>query len=191
MQTTLDDGSTMVEAFEQPAAAVDQPPQAEAKPLEEDRSLPPLPEIIPPLTPPEMVEITPLEEVREAPKPKQLEKKPEQPMAQAKPVPRPATKSSGGGEAGSGRSPAPFKVGGSGRFPSPPYPASARSAKQQGTVRLMVTVETSGIPSSVEIINSSGFSPLDRAARDTIHRRWRWPSGGVRKFIVPVRFDLQ
>lgn len=187
------DDEMMVEAFEMPAAAPDAPPEAEMKPVEEDIAIPPLPEITPPLTPPEMVEITSIEEVREEPQPKPVEKKPEPPKPQPKAAPRSVDKppSTGGGGDGSGSSPVLFKGGGSGRFPSPSYPASARSAKQQGTVRLLVTVEASGIPSSVEVTASSGFSSLDRAARDTIQRRWRWPSGGVRKFIVPVRFVLQ
>jgi protein TonB len=84
-----------------------------------------------------------------------------------------------------------FKGGGSGRFPSPSYPASARSAKQQGVVRLLVTVEASGVPSAVTVTESSGFASLDSAAKDTVQRRWRWPAGDVRKFIVPIRFVLQ
>lgn len=187
------DDEVMVEAFEMPTAAPDAPPEAEVKPVEEDIAIPPLPEITPPLTPPEMVEITPLEEVREMPQPKPVEKKPEPPKPQPKAAPRSATQpsSTSGGGSGSSSSPVLFKGGGSGRFPSPSYPAAARAAKQQGTVRLMVTVEASGIPSSVDVTASSGFPSLDRAARDTIQRRWRWPSGGVRKFIVPVRFVLQ
>lgn len=192
MKTDLGDDAVMVEAFE-PLAAADAPPEQETQPVEEDIAIPPLPEITPPLSPPEMVEITPIEEVREVPRPKPVEKKPEPPRQQPKPAPRPATKPSATAVGGSGSSSSPvlFKSGGSGRFPSPSYPASARSGKQQGTVRLIVTVESSGVPSSVDVTISSGFPSLDRAARDTIQRRWRWPSGNVRKFIVPVRFVLQ
>lgn len=58
-------------------------------------------------------------------------------------------------------------------------------------MRLLVTVESSGVPSSVAVQSSSGFSSLDNAARDQVSRRWRWPAGNVRRFIVPVRFVLQ
>jgi protein TonB len=77
------------------------------------------------------------------------------------------------------------------RFPSPNYPAAARANKEQGTVKLLVVVEATGIPSSVSVQSSSGSSALDNAARDHISRRWRWPAGEVRRFLVPVRFVLQ
>ena len=194
------DDEVMIEAFEMPAALPDAPPEPEEKMIEEDVAIPPLPEITPPLTPPEMIEITPLEEVRERPQPMPVEKKPETPKPKpqtttlrttATPPTKPKSTGSGGGGTGSSGSPVVFSGGGSGRFPSPAYPATARSAKQQGTVRLLVIVEASGVPSSVEVSASSGFASLDRAARDTIQRRWRWPAGAVRKYIVPVRFVLQ
>lgn len=200
-QIEIGDDAVMVEAFEPPAAAEDAPPQQEKEMIEEDVAIPPLPEITPPLTPPEMMEITPIEEVRELPKPMPVEKKPEPPKPRPQPktqrtTSNPPTKAksnsgTGGGGNGSSSSPVVFSGGGSGRFPSPAYPATARATKQQGTVRLLVTVEASGVPSSVSVTSSSGFAALDRAARDTIQRRWRWPSGAVRKYIVPVRFVLQ
>jgi protein TonB len=187
--------TVMIENFEPPAAAEESPPEPETK--EEDIEIPPLPQITPPLTPPEMVEITPIEEVRELPTPKPVERKPEPPtpVPETKPKPRPVAKpptpNAGAGGTGSSSAPVVFRGGGSGRFPSPSYPASARASKQQGTVRVLVTVEASGLPSAVEISESSGFPALDTAARDSIQRRWRWPSGDQRKFIVPIRFVLQ
>ena len=80
---------------------------------------------------------------------------------------------------------------GGGRFPSPSYPSAARSARIDGTVVLLVTVESSGVPSSVEIRTSSGHTLLDTAARDHLRRNWRWPSGESRLFIVPIKFVLQ
>jgi len=191
-----EDTIIMVEEFTPAPAPADQsvaePPPPEP---EEDIEIPPLPEITPPLTPPEMVEITPLEEAPPPPPmPKPVEKKPEppKPAPAPKPAPRPASKPAVSSTSGSGSSPATFNRSGSaGRFPDPPYPASARAAKVQGSVRLLVTVEASGIPSAVEVTSSSGSGALDSAARDTISRRWRWPAGAVRKFIVPIRFVLQ
>lgn len=206
VKVDLGDDTVMVETFlppdSAPAADSPQEPEPETPREEEDFEIPPLPELTPPLSPPEMVEITPLEEARElpVPKPVAIEKKPEPPKPAPRPTPRPSpqrqpspSSNTNPGGGGSGSSPVLFTGGGGGggRFPSPTYPASARSAKQQGTVRVLVTVEASGLPSSVEVSGSSGYPALDRAARDAIQRRWRWPSGPVRKYIVPVRFVLQ
>lgn len=191
------DDTVMVEEFTPAPAPADQnvtePPPPEP---EEDIEIPPLPEITLPLTPPEMVEITPLEEAPPPPPmPKPAEKKPEppKPRPEPKPAPRAASKPSAPSSGtSSGSSPVTFNRSGSaGRFPDPPYPASARAAKVQGSVRLLVTVEASGIPSAVEVTSSSGSGALDSAARDTVSRRWRWPAGSVRKFVVPIRFVLQ
>jgi protein TonB len=52
-------------------------------------------------------------------------------------------------------------------------------------------VEVSGLPGSVSVMASSGHSELDRAAQDHVRRRWRWPAGETRRYIVPVRFVLR
>jgi len=186
--------TVIIENFEPPASEEALP---EPKTKEVDIEIPPLPEIPPPLTPPEMVEITPLDETpppRLMPRP--VEKKPAPtPTPATKPAPRPASQppaTTGNSSSDSGTAPVAFnRSGNAGRFPDPTYPVSSRSAKQQGTVRLLVTVEASGIPSFVEVAASSGFPALDSAARTTISRRWRWPSGSVRKFIIPIRFVLK
>lgn len=194
VKSAVTDDTVMVETFQPPAAAAateESPPEPETK--EEDVEIPPLPQITPPLTPPEMVEITPLDEA--TPPPEEKEPAPPKPATTPKPTPRPATKpaaTAGNSDSDSGNSPVTFnRAGSAGRFPDPAYPASARSAKQQGTVRLLVTVEASGMASAVEVTTSSGSITLDRAASDTISRRWRWPAGTVRKFIIPIRFVLQ
>ena len=176
----------MVEEFEAPAPTEE---ALELEPLEqiEEVEIPPLPEIAAPLTPPEMVELTPLEPIVE--KPPIAKKTPEpkpRPIERKQPS-RPRTQASPGGAG----PPQLFSGGGSGRFPSPSYPASARSAHLQGSLRLLVNVEASGLPSVVNVSTSSGHSILDSAARDHVQRRWRWPSGGARRYIVPIRFVLQ
>lgn len=183
------DDTVMVHDFNLPAASEDQPTEPEKEAPDKDLIIPPLPEIAAPLNPPEMVELTPIEEVREMPKPKPMEKKPEPPKS--KPTTAALSSPKPSGTAGTSNAPVVFKGDGSGRFPSPFYPASARLSKQQGVVRLLVTVEASGIPSSVIVSTSSGSASLDSAAKDTVQRRWRWPAGDVRKFIVPIRFVLQ
>jgi TonB family protein len=56
---------------------------------------------------------------------------------------------------------------------------------------LLVTVESSGTPSGVEVRTSSGHAILDNAARDHLRRNWRWPSGESRLFLVPIKFVLK
>jgi protein TonB len=167
--------------------------------MEEDIEIPPLPEIVLPLTPPEMPDLVEMEEIRppEPPKPDSPPKPaPERPKPENKPKPKPRavnppnkTGTGGGGGGGSGP-PTVFSGGGKGRFPQPTYPSAARVAKEQGTVRVLVVVEASGVPSSVSVQLSSGSSHLDASALSTISRRWRWPQGGVRRYIVPIRYVL-
>jgi protein TonB len=161
----------------------------------EEIEIPPLPTIETPLIPPEMAELTPLEPVREDP-PAKVEPQKPSPILKPKPATQKnsASKNGNEGKTGSGGSSAPtlFSGGGkSGRFPSPSYPASARSNGLQGFVRLLVVVESSGLPGSVSVESSSGHTSLDSAASDHVRRRWRWPTGEVRRYIVPIRFVLQ
>lgn len=178
----------MLEELDMPAAAAESEPVQTPSIEESDLEIPPLPVIEQPIQPPEMVEITSLESPPPAPPPPRSPAPRPQPTVSRSPIPA-SSRTSAGGAVGGGAT--LFTGGGAGRFPSPSYPASARSARQQGTVRLLVTVEASGIPSSVEVQSPSGFSVLDNAARDQVGRRWRWPAGGVRRYIVPVRFVLQ
>ena len=164
---------------------------AEEEPVEEpDLEIPPPPVIMAPLAPPEMTELAPLDTppppVVKAPPPKS---KPPTPRTGVKTTDTHGA-SKTGNEGGSGAV-TTFTGGGGGHFPSPEYPNFAKSAHQQGSVRLLVTVEANGTPSSVVVQTSSGFPLLDSAARDQVSRRWRWPSGAVRRYIVPVRFSLQ
>ena len=92
---------------------------------------------------------------------------------------------------GSGTAPQVFRGSGNGKFPAPRYPNAALSSRAQGEVRLLVTVESSGLPGSVVVAQSCGHSILDKAAREQVQRRWRWPDGSVRRYIVPIKFVLQ
>lgn len=194
MTVAFDTGDNVpLEEFEPPPAGPTEPEQKQEEVIEEVE-IPPLPELQAPLTPPEMTEITPVEEVQ---KPTPPTVKPPDPKP---PKPKPVVQRSTGAPsqqegAGSGSRNGAGKptlfTGGGGRFPHPSYPLAARSAHQQGVVRLLVTVEASGLPSSVSVSSSSGYATLDQAARDHVSRRWRWPSGDVRLYIVPMRFQLQ
>lgn len=185
-----------------PAPADDEAPLESLDTVEEEEvEIPPLPVIETPLTPPEMAEITPQQpliepppRVQESPPPPKPKPKPEpKPKARPRPVAtkaKPSAKPGAGAPDGSG-APTLFSGGGQGRFPSPAYPSSARSSRMQGSVRLLVVVEPSGMPSSISVSSSSGFQLLDEAASDHISRRWRWPAGDVRHYLVPVRFVLR
>lgn len=57
--------------------------------------------------------------------------------------------------------------------PSPPYPRLARRAGEQGTVLLRLELDPEGRVARVEVLESSGFERLDRAARETL-AGWRF-----------------
>jgi len=80
---------------------------------------------------------------------------------------------------------------GKGQFPSPPYPATARSRGMQGTVALNIQVAADGRASAVQIARSSGFTDLDRHALQWVQRNWRWPAGQTGNFRQSVVFRLR
>jgi TonB family protein len=81
---------------------------------------------------------------------------------------------------------------GSGKFviPRPSYPSSLRSMGIQGTVRLKIVVSTSGRPSSVSVIGTSGNSSLDQYAAGWVRRNGKAPPGDVRTVIAPLTFVI-
>ncbi len=78
------------------------------------------------------------------------------------------------------------------RSPDPPYPAAARRANHEGTVLLRVHVDGEGRVREAVVLQSSGRADCDRAAADTVQRRWLFESTG-REFTetVRVRFQLR
>lgn len=79
--------------------------------------------------------------------------------------------------------------------PKPPYPAQSLAMGEKGVVMLRVLVNAAGIPESVHLHKTSGFSRLDDAAQKTVYR-WRFVpakrgneaiAGAV---IVPVNFSI-
>ncbi|WP_439579519.1 energy transducer TonB, partial [Elioraea sp.] len=70
-----------------------------------------------------------------------------------------------------------------GRKVDPVVPREARLNRWQGTVVLAVTVSTEGVPALVEILHSSGYALLDRAA---IEAMWQWRFDPARRGGVPV-----
>ncbi len=55
----------------------------------------------------------------------------------------------------------------------PPYPADAYRRHEQGSVGLRIHIGTDGKVTQIETLESSGYSDLDRAARDAA-MRWRF-----------------
>jgi protein TonB len=79
--------------------------------------------------------------------------------------------------------------------PKPSYPAMSRRLGEQGNVVVHTLIGADGVPQKAEILRSSGFERLDRAALETA-LKWRYLPGkraGVAEamwFKVPLRFVL-
>lgn len=99
--------------------------------------------------------------------------------------------------------PAPHPVSTDPRFdadyldnPRPAYPPISRHEREQGTVKLNVFVEASGLAGKVELASSSGHDRLDKAAMATV-RRWRFTPArrGAEAVadwvIVPIVFSFK
>lgn len=80
--------------------------------------------------------------------------------------------------------------------PPPAYPRAAQAGRREGQVMLRVTVGADGVPTAVEIAQSSGHRDLDAAARAQVLKHWRFrpamkdgqaiPAIGM----VPINFQL-
>ncbi|WP_121114430.1 energy transducer TonB [Croceibacterium ferulae] len=57
--------------------------------------------------------------------------------------------------------------------PPPRYPVQSRRRREQGTVELLLTLDTDGSVETIAVHRSSGFERLDDAALSAV-RRWRW-----------------
>ena len=171
------------------ASAASGDEHAEPAALEAEVEIPSIPELTPPLMPAEMPELAQVETPSQT---SQSKPRSEPPAQTAKAARRAAAEHNPSRGTGEGPVPVLMTGGiGGGRFPAPSYPAAARSLREQGLVRLLVTVETSGFPTSVDILSSSGSGTLDYAALDQVRRRWHWPAGPVRKYIAPIRFEMR
>ena len=65
-------------------------------------------------------------------------------------------------------------IGGYLHNPQPRYSMLSQAAHERGKVTLRVMVEADGHPSSVDVIKSSGYDRLDRSARDTVLKQYRF-----------------
>ncbi len=78
-----------------------------------------------------------------------------------------------------------------GIFPEPEYPMAERRERHQGDVLLLVTVDASGVPVSVEVKDDSGFLTLDRHTVQWVKKNWRWAPGDTRQYLIPFTFQLR
>jgi len=80
-----------------------------------------------------------------------------------------------------------------GPHPLPQYPPLALRMGYQGKVVLLITVDPSGIVTSVEVKNSSGYKILDEAALEHVraHLRLRNPPGEVRHHTLDILFQIR
>lgn len=125
-------------------------------------------------------------------------KQPTPPKPVARPAPRPSATPAAPARASSGGVPGGTTAGASntgrtvakGYFPAPPYPASARSRRLEGTVQIRVTFGADGRVTSAVVTRSSGYTELDRGASDWVLRRWRGPSGQPGTAQQVIRFKL-
>ncbi|MEP7314617.1 MAG: TonB family protein [Pseudomonadota bacterium] len=81
------------------------------------------------------------------------------------------------------------------RPPAPRYPPSAKKARAQGIVFLLVLIDTEGHARDVRVHRTSGFELLDLAARDAVLAALFKPhrENGVARnarVIVPIQFSL-
>ena len=75
----------------------------------------------------------------------------------------------------------------------PPYPELSVMTNEQGTSLLAVTIGTDGVPTDVQIANSSGSLRLDEAARDYVKATWRWnpPTVACKLVTVQTRVSIK
>jgi TonB family protein len=75
--------------------------------------------------------------------------------------------------------------------PRPDYPeeASVRHVAGCGVYQINVDAKT-GVPLKVDVLQSAGHPPLNRAAVNGL-MRWRAKPGGVRVLKIPVCFELR
>jgi protein TonB len=69
----------------------------------------------------------------------------------------------------------------------PDYPPDAARRAQQGAVILLIHVSPDGLPTGVDVEETSGFVSLDRAARDAV---LTWHFLPAIRDGTPVAFDM-
>lgn len=80
--------------------------------------------------------------------------------------------------------------------PPPPYPRERIRAGDEGVVMLQVLVDVDGRPLEVEVVESSGYRDMDRAAQRHVLAKWRFQPAmrdgrAVQAIgLVPIEFSI-
>jgi len=80
---------------------------------------------------------------------------------------------------------------GEGTQPAPEYPRAAVRAGQEGTVRIGLLVGEDGRVVAAEVVAPSPWPLLNEAALRVVRQRWRFAAGTLRRYEVPIQFQLQ
>jgi TonB family protein len=82
-------------------------------------------------------------------------------------------------------------TGSGGERPQPPYPKIALEEAEQGSVKLSMTVDESGVITDIQVKESSGYPILDRSAVEFVKRHWSIPPvSGTRFFETTIIYKL-
>jgi protein TonB len=75
----------------------------------------------------------------------------------------------------------------------PPYPPLSVMTNEEGTSLLTVAIGADGVPTDVQVANSSGSLRLDEAARDFVKATWRWnpPTMACKPVAVVTRVSIK
>ena len=74
----------------------------------------------------------------------------------------------------------------------PPYPEMSVMTKEQGKTLLDVSIGADGVPTDVQVAQTSGSLRLDEAARDYVKATWRWspPVKDCKPVAVKTRVSI-
>ncbi|MBL9127996.1 MAG: TonB family protein, partial [Verrucomicrobiales bacterium] len=72
--------------------------------------------------------------------------------------------------------------------PPPNYPEEFQRSRIGGTVELLITVNSNGVPAKVDIGRSSGSPALDRHVSEFVRREWRADAGNGANYRIAITF---
>lgn len=80
---------------------------------------------------------------------------------------------------------------GEGNQPAPRYPRRAVREGQEGSVTVVFTVNERGSVVAAQLARGCPWPLLNEAALEVIRERWRFPSGGARRYEINIHFELR
>jgi len=81
-------------------------------------------------------------------------------------------------------------LGDGGVYPRPTYPLWANRAGLEGDIMLEVRVSAGGVPVVVTVAKSTAARSLDDHTIQWLKKRWRFPVGAERYYLVPFTYKL-